>query len=1561
MANNVDRLSRNVHRIVERADIQIPPAPKFPVEAVTGPTINRMAAVARFNGDLQKWRNDRWSVDAPFVTEAELSRSITKLSEEQALLTTRLDVGLLDLAELEARVTALETSVTNIDARVTILESAVGTAVPHTILDATVHTDSVTQTVTRGALIYGNAALKWDLLAIGPSGTYVRSDGIDAAWSSVVATEITGVLPVSSGGTNTGSWTAGSVIFAGAGGTSLTEDNANLFWDDTNNRLGIKMNAPLFPLHVGVGLTTAANDLVYFTDTRTAQGPLECILELKMDANPTSYSALSGYAGLEVNTDSKAANTVGMGLLIGCNFKANHRGTGTADAVFGVKGAATNIGAGTVTEARGMSSRVRNLNAAGTIVNGYNYYVETPSLIGPITNQYGFYLNNMGGAGATNVYGIYNVGQSGASTNNFFIYSVSGTSYFGGNVGVLTSTPSTELTVSSTSGADPRGIMSAQYSTDAVGARIHFRKARGTEAAPTTIVVNDILGRIRFSGYDGANYLQMASIDVGSSNGIAATRIPTYMAFSTATNAVPSVITERMRILSGGEVGIGTTTPQTALSFPTGSTGITLYNTADMTVNYERGLIAWVNSRLEIGTQKGGSGSNREVNFLSPVGSFLFGRTSGTAGRFEMNVETLLSGTGLNLISFRPSGAVTAAGQGTVWTTQGFYFPTTGSSASYSWFGIYPTVTVGGTYSATDFSVLRISPELSGIVGITSVYLINAGTNSGTANAGTHTRLFSVNNSGSTQMAGGIVVGSILTAAVGGTYYGFLNDGALSSVSTMATLNHGSTGTPAAGFGTDLLYLLESDSTANQDAGALRVAWTTETQANRTAAFYVKLVNNAATFSTQPAQLTLSGAGGLSIGDPAQNTLPVGVINAFTGFRANNAAPLAQFLRGNGTNFVASAIQLTDLPAGSGVTFDNPTALVSTAAVNGVATTAMRSDAAPAIDQGMGPTWTGGHTWNLGTTSPLAAISLDIAALGAAGTRDSHAIFLRGRSHDGTPHNIDWQYWVNATSNAGASYFTLEQRIDAAAYASRLNIYSTGLVEVPSLNIGVTQSDTYGIVIANTQPAIAGAANQQWSGPMRWEGQGWESAVGTSMKTEFRQYIAPVQGVAAPTVYWVMEHSVNDATYVEIMRADSTGYVRITKNALASIDTTLGQSAFGLQINNDTAATAVTTTQDAPPVVFKLAAWNSSALTSQDWRWRMLAKGVTVAGTTTSYLRIDSGISGSNFGNPLVFYSSGGASLGSVLAEQPLGVLSVQVGFRIAGGAASGQFLRGNGTNFISAAIGAGDVPAAAMTHVMLNTAVHTDTLTAAVARGALIVANSTPLWARLVVDTANRVLTNNGTDTAWGKVDLAATTNISGILAIANGGTNASSFTSRGIVYYDAATTSLKNRVSATQYMEYTGNVYQTIRYDENASGIRLSLDNYDTTASANAGVKLVGALSATDSNSHVAGYVEFAKEQTWTSTASTQDGMVQINSLLGGTGAVALGIRASGSIICGKGDNTTTRVGDFLHIVSCAGTPTGVPTLYGNYIPMTVDDTSATKKLWLYVAGAWIGVVIV
>ena len=50
--------------------------------------------------------------------------------------------------------------------------------------------------------------------------------------------------------------TSGSVLFSN--GSTIAQDNANLFWDDTNNRLGIGTNAPNSTFHLASSITAAS-------------------------------------------------------------------------------------------------------------------------------------------------------------------------------------------------------------------------------------------------------------------------------------------------------------------------------------------------------------------------------------------------------------------------------------------------------------------------------------------------------------------------------------------------------------------------------------------------------------------------------------------------------------------------------------------------------------------------------------------------------------------------------------------------------------------------------------------------------------------------------------------------------------------------------------------------------------------------------------------------------------------------------------------------------------------------------------------------------------------------------------------------------------------------------------------------------------------------------------------------------------------------------------------------------------------------------------------------------
>lgn len=76
----------------------------------------------------------------------------------------------------------------------------------------------------------------------GGTVTFLRGDGSFGA--VVLTTGVSGTLPVGNGGTGTATgFTAGSIVFAGASGV-YAQDNTQLFWDDTNDRLGIGLNNP---------------------------------------------------------------------------------------------------------------------------------------------------------------------------------------------------------------------------------------------------------------------------------------------------------------------------------------------------------------------------------------------------------------------------------------------------------------------------------------------------------------------------------------------------------------------------------------------------------------------------------------------------------------------------------------------------------------------------------------------------------------------------------------------------------------------------------------------------------------------------------------------------------------------------------------------------------------------------------------------------------------------------------------------------------------------------------------------------------------------------------------------------------------------------------------------------------------------------------------------------------------------------------------------------------------------------------------------------------------------
>ncbi len=84
----------------------------------------------------------------------------------------------------------------------------------------------------------------------GTMATGTGTNGYVAYWNGTNSLTSEQYLSVGRGGTGTGTeFTSGSLVFAGGSGV-YSQDNTNLFWDDTNNRLGIGTASPQQRLHV---------------------------------------------------------------------------------------------------------------------------------------------------------------------------------------------------------------------------------------------------------------------------------------------------------------------------------------------------------------------------------------------------------------------------------------------------------------------------------------------------------------------------------------------------------------------------------------------------------------------------------------------------------------------------------------------------------------------------------------------------------------------------------------------------------------------------------------------------------------------------------------------------------------------------------------------------------------------------------------------------------------------------------------------------------------------------------------------------------------------------------------------------------------------------------------------------------------------------------------------------------------------------------------------------------------------------------------------------------------
>jgi uncharacterized protein YaiE (UPF0345 family) len=236
--------------------------------------------------------------------------------------------------------------------------------------------------------------------------------------------------------------TSGSVLFSN--GTTIAQDNANLFWDDTNNRLGIGTNAPAHKLHITGSFGSYTSGLLV-ENTGNASDAFKNVAIFI--GNRGNASNIDDNTNIGIVQKSNIVNNYGivnfynaggnLSAFFGCQY-VNHGSGQSGNFIIGTTNAGT-------------PSEKMRISAAGFVGIG----TTSPQARLDVRAQ---------GALSTDI--AFRVRNSADSAN---LITVQGN----GNVGIGTATPSEALDLGSTSG----WVKTAQGASNAGGVIFPFSTA----------------------------------------------------------------------------------------------------------------------------------------------------------------------------------------------------------------------------------------------------------------------------------------------------------------------------------------------------------------------------------------------------------------------------------------------------------------------------------------------------------------------------------------------------------------------------------------------------------------------------------------------------------------------------------------------------------------------------------------------------------------------------------------------------------------------------------------------------------------------------------------------------------------------------------------------------------------------------------------------------------------------------------------------------------------------------------------------------------------------------
>jgi len=410
-----------------------------------------------------------------------------------------------------------------------------------------------------------------------PSTALLAATSLTLGW--------TGQLGVTRGGTGTGTaFTAGSIVFAGASGV-YSQDNANLFWDDSNNRLGIGTTSPSYAVEVAgdlrlagggdlrlgsaTGTTGAAGDSSIFSDAND--------MYLNTGNATRVYIANGGNVGigntgptyrLDVSSADTTAN-LGYAMRIRANATA---GGGTfqftdsgATAQWGFLAATATSVTLDATNASILAFRTNNSERARISSGGFFGIGTSAPQVGlhvsfadQSTNRVRLQNTGSGGGNFDIIGGLAGASNAGLS---FFDVTNSATRMYidaSGNVGIGTTSPNYKLEVYGSPAwiRNFAGTPSSPTETQDWPVSAFNIASYGDFTLQTMLAFTLPNDGNYFTGYSVWNFKLDQTASSTTSSGVAGMQFggPGYLSFMPGTS-------EKARITSGGAFLVGTTSP----------------------------------------------------------------------------------------------------------------------------------------------------------------------------------------------------------------------------------------------------------------------------------------------------------------------------------------------------------------------------------------------------------------------------------------------------------------------------------------------------------------------------------------------------------------------------------------------------------------------------------------------------------------------------------------------------------------------------------------------------------------------------------------------------------------------------------------------------------------------------------------------------------------------------------------------------------------------------------------------------------------------------------------